>query len=237
VNATASSQRRFDRRFYLGGSIIFCALVFGAFARTYFLKNIFATPALTQLVHIHGVVMTGWAALLVAQTCLVVGHRIRWHRRLGTFGGLWAVLVVIMGCVATLHAAAREVREHSQIAAFQVSILGLELLQMSLFAIFVVTAIWLRHRTDYHKRLMLLTAACMLPSVISRLPLNIHGLQSIFLYLAGIVLLVVGVDTLRNRRLHPAFGWGASLLLVVIGLGVIASTSDRWIRLGTALVS
>jgi hypothetical protein len=237
VNAIASSQRRFDRRFYLSSSIIFCTLVFGAFARTYFLKNLFDTPALTQLVHIHGVVMTGWAALLVAQTCLVVGHRIQWHRRLGIFGGLWAVLVVIMGCAATLHAAGREVREHSKIADFQVSILGLELLQMFLFAILVLTAIWLRRRTDYHKRLMLLTAACMLPSVIARLPLNIHGLQSIFLYLAGFLLLVVGIDTFRYRRLHPAFGWGASLLLVVIELGVIASTSDQWIELGTALVS
>jgi hypothetical protein len=237
MNANVSSQRLFDRRFYFGSSLVFFALVFWAFARTYFLKLLFGTPVLTQLVHIHGMVMTGWVVLLIVQTGLIVAHRVRWHRRLGTFGGIWAVLVVILGSVTTLHAAAREVRDHSERAAFQVSVLGLELLQMLLFATLVGAAIWFRHRTDYHKRLMLLTGACMLPSIIARLPFNIHGFQSIFLYLTLIVIGAVGTDTVRNRRLHPAFGWGASLILVVIEVGVIASTTQWWHKLGTALVS
>jgi hypothetical protein len=237
MNAIVSQQRLFDRRFYFGSSLVFFALVFWAFARTYFLKLLFNTPALTQLVHIHGMVMTGWAVLLVVQTGLVVAHRVRWHRRLGTFGGIWAVLVVILGSVTTLQAAAREVREHSERAAFQVSVLGLELLQMLLFATLVGAAILFRHRTDYHKRLMLLTGACMLPSVIPRLPFNIDGFQSIFLYLIFIVIGAVGIDTVRNRRLHPAFGWGASLILVVIEMGVIISKTQWWHKLGTAMVS
>jgi hypothetical protein len=237
LSAILSSQRRFDRRFYLGCGLLFLALTFWAFAKTYYLKILFGTPALTQLVHIHGMVMTGWVVLLVVQTSLIVTHRVQWHRRLGTFGGIWAILVVALGSVTTLHAAAREVREHSPAATFQVSVLGLELLQMLLFGVLVGTAIWLRHRTDYHKRLMLLTAACMLPSVIPRLPFNIRGFPSIFLYLTIFVIAAVGIDTIRNRRLHPAFGWGASLILVLIGIAVIISTTPWWIRLGTALVS
>jgi hypothetical protein len=137
----------------------------------------------------------------------------------------------------TLHAAAREVREHSPDAALHVSVLGLELIQMLLFAAFVGTAIWLRHRTDFHKRLMLLTAACMLPSVISRLPFNIRGFPSIFLYLTLFVISAVSIDTVRNRRLHPAFGWGASLILVMLGTAIAVSTTPWWIKLGTSLVS
>ena len=231
------TQRRFDRRFYLGCCLVFLVLVVWAFARTYYLKAFFHTPTLTQLVHVHGVVMTGWVVLLLVQTSLVVARRVQWHRRLGTFGGVWAILVFILGSTTTFHAAAREVREHSPAATFQVSVLGLELLQMLLFAGFVATAIWLRHRTDYHKRFMVLTAACMMPSVIPRLPFNIQGFASIVLYLALFVFAAVAIDTVRSRRLHPAFGWGAALILVVMGIGVIASTTPWWIKLGTSLVS
>jgi hypothetical protein len=237
VNAVLGASRRFDRRFYLGCSLVFVILVFWAFARTYFLKSLFGTPALTQLVHVHGIVMTGWVVLLLVQTCLVAAHRVRWHRRLGTLGAAWAILVVALGSATTIHAAAREVRGHSPAAAFQVSVLGLELLQMLLFAGLVTAAVGLRHRTDYHKRLMLLTAACMLPSVIPRLPFDIRGLWSIFCHLVLFVIAAGAIDTVHNRRLHPAFGWGAVLILVVMGVGVMASTATWWINLGTSWVS
>jgi hypothetical protein len=145
--------------------------------------------------------------------------------------------VVILGSATTLHAAAREVREHSERAAFQVSVLGLELLQMFLFAVLVGTAVLLRHRTDYHKRLMLLTVACMLPSIIPRLPFNIQGFQSILLYVALFVVGAIGIDTVRNRRLHPAFGWGAPLILVTLEAAILVSATQWWHALGTSLVS
>jgi hypothetical protein len=66
--------------------------------------------------YIHGVVMTGWIVLLVAQTGLVAIHRVQWHRQLGVFGSLWAALVVLFGSITTLHAATREVRRHTEFA-------------------------------------------------------------------------------------------------------------------------
>jgi hypothetical protein len=237
MNAVLKSLSRFDRRFYLGCGLVFFALMVWAFAKTYYLKMLFDTPALAPLVHIHGIVMTGWIVLLVVQASLIAARRVQWHRRLGTFGGVWAILVVILGSTTTFHAAAREVKAHSPTAMLQVSVLGLELLQMLLFAGFVGAAIWWRHRTDYHKRLMLLSAACMLPSVIPRLPFNIRGLWSIFLYLVLFVIAAVAIDTVRNRHLHPAFAWGATLILGVIGIGVIASMSPWWIHFGSTLVS
>ena len=110
MNAIVRSPRRFDRRLYLGASLVFFALVFWTFARTFYLKPLFGTPALPALLHIHGAVMSGWVVLLVVQSGLIAVHRVRWHRRLGVFGAVWAVLVVILGSVTTLNAAAREVR-------------------------------------------------------------------------------------------------------------------------------
>ena len=130
MNAIVGSERRYDRRLYLGASLIFLALVFWTFARTFYLRPFFGTPPLSALLHIHGAVMTGWVVLLVAQTSLIAAHRVQWHRRLGVFGAVWAALVVLVGSITTLHAAAREVRGHTDFAAAQVTITSLDLLQM-----------------------------------------------------------------------------------------------------------
>jgi hypothetical protein len=243
MNSIVRSSRRFDRRLYLGASLIFLALVFWTFARTFYLKPFFGTPPLSALLHIHGAVMTGWVALLVVQTGLIATHRVQWHRRLGVFGAVWAALVVVLGSVTTLHAAAREVRGHTDFAAGQVIITSLDLLQMLFFAGFVAIAIWQRHRPDYHKRLMLLTIACMLPDALARLPVSFmtgEGSlknQLIMLGLDGFIFICVGLDTLWHRRLHPAFARGALLFVGAFHLALYVTQTRAWIAFGESLVS
>src|SRR5450631_1246557 len=244
MNTIVQSQRRFDRRLYLGASLIFLALVFWTFARTFYLQLFFGTPPLSVLLHIHGTVMTGWVVLLVLQTGLIAAHRVRWHRRVGVFGAVWAALLVIVGSFTTLHAAAREVRGHTDFAASQVVITSLDLLQMLFFAGFVAIAIWQRHRPAYHKRLMLLTIACMLPDALARLPVSfMAGATEVDLNLRIMVgldlfiIICVGLDTLWHRRLHPAFGWGALLFVGAFHLALYSTQSRAWIAFGESLVS
>lgn len=235
--ASAAPKRLFERRFYLGASLIFLALVFWTFARTFYLKMFFKTPSLSLLLHIHGAVMTGWVVLLVVQSGLIAAHRVRWHRRLGVFGAVWAALVVIFGSTTTLHAAAREVRAHTAFARSQVVITSLDLVQMVLFAGLVATAIGLRRRPDYHKRLMLLTLACMLPDALARLPVGFMTNRLILWGLDGFVLLCVGIDTFGHRRLHPAFAWGALVVLGVFHTAFYVTRMPAWIAFGTRLLS
>ncbi|MGH8378950.1 MAG: hypothetical protein ACRER7_08330 [Gammaproteobacteria bacterium] len=228
---------RFERRFYLGISLVFLALVFWTFARTFYLKAFFTAPALSPLLHIHGVVMSGWVVLLVVQTSLIAAHRVQWHRRLGVFGAGWAVLVVILGSVTTVHAAAREVRGHTAQAAEFVTVMGLDLLQMLFFAGFVAAAICLRRRSDYHKRLMLLTIACLLPDALARLPGNFMTDPLILLGMNGWVLACVGIDTLRHHRLHPVLGWGGAVFLGAFNLALPLMNTPAWITFASRLVS
>jgi hypothetical protein len=67
-----------------------------------------------------------------------------------------------MGTTATLVAARREVRAHSESVSSVLTVLALELTQMALFASLVALGVWLRNRTGYHKRLMLLATFCIL---------------------------------------------------------------------------
>jgi hypothetical protein len=117
----------------------------------------------------------------------------------------------------------------------------LELVQMALFAGLVAAGIWLRRRPDYHKRLMLLATACMMPSAFSRIPLNltfmVSGNLSILLLFDLCVIIPALIDSLRNRRLHPAFGWGGLIAIAALNLAYLIAISPQWLRLGTRLVS
>jgi hypothetical protein len=129
------------------------------------------------------------------------------------------------------------VRGHSEFAAGQVIITSLDLLQMLFFSGFVATAIWQRHRSDYHKRLMLLTIACMLPDALARLPVSFMTNQLILVGMDGFVVICVGIDTLWHRRLHPAFAWGALLFVGAFHLALQFTQTPAWIAFGESLVS
>ncbi len=244
MNSVARPSHRIDRRLYLGASLAFLALVFWTFAQTFYLRPLFHIRPLPMLLHIHGAVMTGWVVLLVTQTSLIEAHRVKWHRRLGVFGMFWAGLVVLMGTVTTLHAASREVHAHTDFAASQIVITSLDLLQMMFFAGFVVIAFLQRRHPDIHKRLMLLTIACMLPDALGRLPIGfmIHATEvelnlRIMIGLDLFILICVGLDTFRHRRLHPAFGWGATLFLAAFHVALYFTQKPAWIAFSESFLS
>jgi hypothetical protein len=241
MNTRGLPRPSFDRRFYLGAALAAGALVFWGFAPSYYLKLIFGSPALSARLHIHGAVMSSWIVLFVVQACLISARRVALHRRLGVLGILLATLVVILGTTTTFNAAAREVGRHSDEAAARVTVLGLEVIQMALFAGFVAVGIAMRRRADYHKRYMLLATACMMPSAFSRIPLNLtfmmSGFVSILVLSNLFVIACVAIDSLLHRRLHPAFAWGGLILIGTLDLAYLGATSAPWLRFGTRLVS
>jgi hypothetical protein len=241
MNALLPARRHFDRRFYLGAGLVALGLVFWGFAPSYYLKLIFGTPQLPTRLHIHGAVMSSWLVLFLVQAGLISARRTQWHRRLGIIGIVIAIGVVLLGSTTTINAAAREVGRHSAEANARVMVLCLELVQMALFAGFVAAAIALRRRPDFHKRLMLLATACMMPSAFSRIPLDltfmVSGNVSILLLFNLCVIVPALIDALRNRRLHPAFGWGGLVAIGALNLAYAIAISPQWLRFGTRLVS
>ena len=223
---------------YLGTSLLFVLLVFWAFEHQFYLAAFSGAPALAVWLRIHGLVMTGWVVLLVVQSALISIKRLQWHRWLGILGVVWAALVVATGSATTLRASMREVRHRTDFAPVQLTITGLELMQMLLFAALVASAMWCRRRGDYHKRLMLLTIITMLPSVIPRLPVSFFPSNtSILLAVDAALLLLLGVDTVHQRRLHPAFGWGGVLILAALHLTYLGAYTPAWRNFLSRLLS
>src|SRR3982751_4565977 len=197
-----------ERRLYAWVAVFIPLIVLAGFARTYYLKGLFGTPALPGLlVHLHGIVMTSWVALFAAQVWLVAARRTRLHQRLGVLGALLAALVVLVGVATAISAAARGSSPGPPALQFLVVPLG----DLLVFAILVGAALYFRRRMEIHKRLMLLAALNLLPPAIARIPLSFiaTGGPLVHFGLTDLcVLACVIFDTVRHRRLHPAFVWG-----------------------------
>ena len=237
MNASATAGRLSERRYFVAVWVGFATLVAAGFARSYYLRSFFDAPPLTTLVHVHGAVMTAWVVLLGAQISLIVVLRPAWHRRLGWWGVGIGNLVVALGCAATMTAAAREVAGGTARGPLQLTVLGLELTQMVLFATLAALAIRQRRGPDVHSRLMILATMCLLPSPIARLPINFGANAGILMWFDLIVIAVVVADAIRQRRLHPAYGWGATLLLAGLNGAYVVAYTPTWHRMATWLVS
>lgn len=221
-----------DRRLYTWAAVGATLIVLTGFARTYYLKEFFDTPPLPSLVHLHGIVMTLWVALFVTQVRLVAGRRTNLHRRLGVIGGLLAGLVLVVGFATAISAARRGVTPGPPPLVF----LSVPLGDLLVFTILVGGGLFFRRRSEIHKRLMLLSCAAFLTAAIARIPLNFiaTGGPLVYFGLTDLcVLACVAYDTVRHRKLHPAFGWGALLIIASHPLRLMLAGTDVWMRFAT----
>ena len=234
---TPNFHRRIsDRPLYLLAAVIIPIIVLAGFARTYYLKGFFATPPLPSfIVHLHGIVMTAWVALFIVQVTLVAKRRTKTHQRLGILGAGLAGLVVIVGVLTALYAAARGASPGPPALQFLVIPLG----DMVVFSILIAAALYYRKRLDIHKRLMLLAAVNLLAPAIARIPVSFiaNGGALAFFGLTDLCLLgFVAFDTIRHRRLHPAFLWGSLLIILFQPLRILVAGADAWMSFAAALV-
>jgi hypothetical protein len=179
--------------------------------------------------------MTAWVVLFIVQVTLVAKRRTKTHQQLGILGAGLAALVVIVGVLTALFAAARGGSPGPPPLQFLVIPLG----DMVVFSLLIGAALYYRKRLDVHKRLMLLAAINLLAPAIARIPLGFiaNGGALAFFGLTDLCLLVfVAFDTIRHKRLHPAFLWGSLLIVVFQPLRILVAGTDAWVRFAAALV-
>jgi hypothetical protein len=226
-----------DRRLYILAAIVTPLIVLAGFARTYYLKPFFGTPDLPgRIVHLHGIVMTAWVLLFITQVSLVATRRTRVHQQLGIAGGVLAALVVVVGVLTALYAAARGASAGPPALAFLVVPLG----DMLVFSVLIGLALYFRRKLQVHKRLMLLAAINLLTPAIARIPLSFiaNGGPLAFFGLTDLCLLAfVAYDTFKHRRLHPVFLWGSILIIALQPLRLLLAGTNVWMNFAAALVS
>jgi hypothetical protein len=223
---TVAARFAGERRFYVSAAIGIVVIVLAGFSID--LDLLRDMSSLSALVRVHGAVMLGWIALFAAQTVLVARHRVTWHRTLGVFGALLAALIVVAD-TATVVVAMRLGGKHLPPGMPAPLFAALALFDLLTFAILVSGAIALRGRSDWHKRLMLLAAILVLDAALARFisAYTSWGLDAAIARDA-LVLLCVAIDTLRYRRLHPAFVAGGLLLFVTDPIARWVTPTALW---------
>jgi hypothetical protein len=203
------------------------------FARTYYLRSLFHAPVLPPPVQIHGAIMTLWCVGFVVQTWLIEARQIRLHERLGICMAALAAIIVLLGEILTVNGVAREGRLH-QIGKFHY-LLGINSVNLLLFAVLVGLGIAFRGKPDLHKRLMVLAAVTLLAPAVARIVLLFsHKPLPQFLAFYACILLCVVVDTVRHRRLHPVFVIGGLVVIAAFQLSYLAVQTSVWMKMVTA---
>jgi hypothetical protein len=214
------NPRRAERAFFGGMSAFIAVTVLLGFARTYYLRALVAAPspplpALTPLIHVHGLLFTGWIVLLVAQARLVAAGRVDVHRRLGIAGAAVAVLMIGVGTLTALQGVVRGVSPGGMDPR---RFLAVPLFALVVFGLLLFAGIRSRRDPQSHKRLVLLATIALLPPALARWVIVYLGLGPPFVLALStlFVLPLVVWDWMTLRRLHPATLWGS---LLVIGSG------------------
>jgi hypothetical protein len=223
-----------DRRFYTLAGVVVLAVILAGFAKTYYLKTLFGTPALPPLLHLHGLVMSTWFILFVVQARLVAARRVDLHRKLGMFGGLVALAVLGVGTTTAITAARLGHTPGPPPLIFLVVPLG----DMVVFATLVGLGLWFRKKPDVHKRLMLLSCVGMITAAVGRIPVAAFhdaGVPAFFGFTDLLLVICLVYDRRKHGRVHPAFAWGVPfIVLSQIGRLILGGTG-LWMAFATWL--
>lgn len=167
-------------------------------------------------VHLHGVAMLGWLALLIVQPTLVSRDNLALHRRLGWAG---AALAIFITCLGIFTGVASLVLNRFPPFFTPPYFLALTTVEALVFGLMVWVAVRRRHTTAWHRRLMVGATIVILEPALGRvlpLPLMI-GWSDIPIGL--IQLGVVGIIALYDRRtlgrVHPATKAIAAIVIAV----------------------
>ena len=201
-----------DERFFLGAAVLMTLVIVAGFSTQLAMgRSTFYSP---PLVHAHAIIFMGWVAIYLGQNILVATDRMTLHRRLGWLAAGWMVPMIVLGFGVTLSMVRR-----GQVPFFfqPLQFLVFDPLSLLAFAALTGSAILLRARTEWHRRLHLCGMAMLMGPGFGRL-LPMPLLQPWAWeasFAAGLVFPLAGIvaDLRRSGRVHPAWRWGLSAMI------------------------
>ncbi len=220
-----------ERRFYTGMAVAILATVGVGFSRSFYLRPLFPawhSPS-ESIFYVHGAAFTAWIVLLLVQASLVARGRTDLHRKVGPFGVVLAVSMVVLGTLGAL-IAARRATGFVGVPVPPLQFLAIPLFDIVLFALFVGLAIAMRRNAQSHKRCMLLATVNLTTAAIARWPVVIDSGPLAFFGVTDLFLVSLAIWDLRTRgRLHPVTLWGGLLIIVSQPLRLVVSGTESWL--------
>jgi len=228
----APARANAEERFFMTAALAMAGVVIAGFSLNALMgRSSFSAPL---PVHIHALLFMGWMSLYVVQNALVATGNVGVHKRLGWLSAFWipamiaAALFVIVGMVR---------RGTVPFFFAPIHFLSFDTMILASFAGLAGTAIRLRRRTDWHRRLMFCAMAALTGPGFGRLlpmPLLIPYAAETAVA-ASLIFPAWGILSDRRRlgRIHAAWWWG---LAAIIGGQLLAELVSHT-ALGLSLYS
>jgi hypothetical protein len=201
-----------DERFFLGVAIAMTIVIVAGFSTQLTMgRSTFYSP---PLVHAHAIIFMGWVTIYLFQNILVASDRMALHRRLGWVAAGWIVPMIVLGFGVTL----AMVRRGQVPFVFQpIQFLVFDPLSLMTFAALTGSAILLRRKTEWHRRLHVCGMAMLMGPGFGRMlptPLLVPWAWEATFALA-LIFPIAGVvyDFKRTGHAHPAWRWGILTML------------------------
>src|SRR5262245_8234268 len=218
------ASRGAGRWFYVGMAIAILIAEMAGFSRSY-RERIAGGFVLSPAAELHAVLFAGWLAIFCAQTLLIATRHVRVHRRLGVVAAVWATTMVVTGPPLAVDRARRGLPTGTDPLVF----LLVMLVDLLVFAAFLVAGVLSRRQPETHKRFMLLAMTALLPPGIVRWAIAERNPGPVVM-VALIVFLAAPLvaDRLSGRRINRVSVWGGIVLFASVPVRFAIGQTALW---------
>ena len=224
--------------FFLYMSLGFLAIALLGFSTTFFLPLARGTFVAPPVIYVHGALLFAWLIFFIAQASLIRARNVSVHRRLGWFGALLGIAIVISGVAVSLHVVRRELAAGGGDVVLRQFVA--DLLAMLTFGSLAAAAVVLRRDSESHKRLLLLATIFVLGPAWLRFRHLFPAVENpsmVFLIIAdSLILVAIARDLMAYKRVHPVYIWVGGFIIAVHMTVPSASQSTAWLRVARWLL-
>lgn len=232
TSAPAHGEERF---FFKLACVMALVLVVGFSVNLALGRSSFDVP---PVYHIHAFIFFGWIVLFLTQTWLQASGNVALHKRLGWLSVVWVPAMVVAGIAITLESMRRTggpffFDSNEFLISNPIALVA--------FAGMIGAAVWMRRRSDWHRRLMLGAMASIMGPGVGRLlptPFLIPWAWEIT-NLVGLGFVVAGMvrDKRHLDRIHPAWLVGIAVPVAALLLGQVLAYTDWGVELTKAVMA
>lgn len=230
-------------RFYLLITILLFVVVLLGFGRTFFLRPFFPQPghltmeSLPTGIFMHGLFMTLWYVLLIAQSALVNVKKVHLHMKLGWALAAVAILLVVFALPVMMGFAPRVLElgfldlNNPGAVQFQNMMWTNDLISIIIFSGMITIGILNRKNIALHRTMMLFGSMAFTAPASFRMFYWIipqHAMSGMILVFVLFPLSVLIHDWIRTKKFPQYAFWGFLVLLFVILATLLLPTTEFW---------
>ncbi len=237
INQNLLSPRQADRRLFLVAAIGFPLFVLIGYFKSYYASAFFDSPPVaTNLVHVHGVVMSLWVIYFTVQILLIRTKNFKLHMTMGLIGIALAVVVVVTGTATAYDA--NLVRKSAPPGFDPYAFFLIPMGDMFRFVVYFAAAIYFRKSPAEHKSLMLLTAINFLPAALFRIPVVPPEYATLWAFGAAdlIALACLAWHSFKHGKVNVVFAAGVVSMIVLTPIGIFLGGTSAWQNVAAWLV-